>query len=192
MYCAANGEKLSRIPEIARAYGVSELFLLQDSAALTRAGLVETVRGRNGGVRCRSWVGRSPFSTSSKSRKTVSPMAECFEAGEIDCPLVDSCGLNAALAQGAERLFRSASGIHDRRPGQGQAADQLPPGWKSRCARRPRPPEFTRVCELVGREGSALKQRESGTENPRTLAATHPRTAASSRQVLLPAGDLGP
>ena len=51
MYCAANGEKLSRIPEIARAYGVSELFLFKILQPLTKAGLVETVRGRNGCVR---------------------------------------------------------------------------------------------------------------------------------------------
>ncbi|WP_313607516.1 Rrf2 family transcriptional regulator, partial [Rhizobium sp.] len=51
MYCAANEGKLSRIPEIARAYGVSELFLFKILQPLNKAGLVETVRGRNGGVR---------------------------------------------------------------------------------------------------------------------------------------------
>ena len=29
MYCAANPAELSRVPEIARAYGVSELFLFK-------------------------------------------------------------------------------------------------------------------------------------------------------------------
>ena len=51
MYCAANGDKLSRIPEIARAYNVSELFLFKILQPLHKAGLVETLRGRNGGVR---------------------------------------------------------------------------------------------------------------------------------------------
>ncbi|WP_037436136.1 Rrf2 family transcriptional regulator, partial [Sinorhizobium fredii] len=32
-------------------------------------------------------------------------MAECFEAGEIDCPLVDSCGLNAALRKALNAFF---------------------------------------------------------------------------------------
>ena len=51
MYCAANDGRLSRIPEIARAYGVSELFLFKILQPLVENGLVETVRGRNGGVR---------------------------------------------------------------------------------------------------------------------------------------------
>ena len=50
MYCAANKDHLSRIPEIAKAYGVSELFLFKILQPLNKAGLVETVRGRNGGV----------------------------------------------------------------------------------------------------------------------------------------------
>ena len=51
MYCAANSGRLSRIPEIASAYGVSELFLFKILQPLVEARLVETVRGRNGGVR---------------------------------------------------------------------------------------------------------------------------------------------
>ena len=37
MYCAANDGKLSRFPEIARAYGVSDLFLFKILPPLTRA-----------------------------------------------------------------------------------------------------------------------------------------------------------
>jgi hypothetical protein len=51
MYCAANEGRLSRIPEIAAAYSVSELFLFKILQPLVENGLVETVRGRNGGVR---------------------------------------------------------------------------------------------------------------------------------------------
>ena len=45
MYCAANSGRLSRIPEIAGAYGVSELFLFKILQPLVEARLVETVRG---------------------------------------------------------------------------------------------------------------------------------------------------
>ena len=50
MYCAANDGKLSRVPEIAKAYGVSELFLFKIIQPLHKAGIMDTVRGRNGGV----------------------------------------------------------------------------------------------------------------------------------------------
>ena len=45
MYCGANKGQLSRIAEIAKAYNVSELFLFKILQPLTKAGLVETVRG---------------------------------------------------------------------------------------------------------------------------------------------------
>ena len=51
MYCAADPGALSRVPDIARAYGVSELFLFKILKPLVKAGLIETVRGRNGGIR---------------------------------------------------------------------------------------------------------------------------------------------
>ena len=51
MYCAANGGQLSRVAEIAKAYTVSEPFLFKILQPLTEGGLIETVRGRNGGIR---------------------------------------------------------------------------------------------------------------------------------------------
>ena len=69
MYCAANKENLSRIPEIAKSYGVSELFLFKILQPLNKAGLVETVRGRNASVVPPT---RSPCSMSSASPKTAS------------------------------------------------------------------------------------------------------------------------
>ncbi|MFB2549621.1 iron-responsive transcriptional regulator RirA [Ensifer soli] len=105
MYCAANDGHLSRIPEIARAYGVSELFLFKILQPLTKAGLVETVRGRNGGVRLPRPAAEISLFQVVKVTEDSFAMAECFEAGEIDCPLVDSCGLNAALRKALNAFF---------------------------------------------------------------------------------------
>lgn len=106
MYCAANKDHLSRIPEIAKAYGVSELFLFKILQPLTKAGLIETVRGRNGGVR----LGRAPEAISLfdvvKVTEDSFAMAECFEDdGDVDCPLIDSCGLNSALRKALNAFF---------------------------------------------------------------------------------------
>ena len=51
MYCAVNPDKLSRVGDIAAAYSLSELFLFKILQPLVTAGMVETVRGRNGGIR---------------------------------------------------------------------------------------------------------------------------------------------
>jgi Rrf2 family transcriptional regulator, iron-responsive regulator len=106
MYCAANKDHLSRIPEIAKAYGVSELFLFKILQPLTTAGLIETVRGRNGGVR----LGRAAETISLfdvvKVTEDSFAMAECFEDdGDVDCPLIDSCGLNSALRKALNAFF---------------------------------------------------------------------------------------
>ena len=105
MYCAANEGSLSRIPEIARAYGVSELFLFKILQPLNKAGLVETVRGRNGGVRLgKPATDISLFDVVRVTEESFA-MAECFEEGANDCPLVDSCGLNSALRKALNAFF---------------------------------------------------------------------------------------
>ncbi|CDZ66130.1 Iron-responsive transcriptional regulator [Neorhizobium galegae bv. orientalis] len=105
MYCAANEGHLSRIPEIARAYGVSELFLFKILQPLNKAGLVETVRGRNGGVRLGRAADRITLFDVIKVTEDSFAMAECFEEGVAECPLVDSCGLNAALRKALNAFF---------------------------------------------------------------------------------------
>ena len=105
MYCAANGGKLSRIPDIAAAYSVSELFLFKILQPLVEHRLVETVRGRNGGVR----LGRAAetitlFDVVRVTEDSFS-MAECFDNDAADCPLIDSCGLNAALREALGAFF---------------------------------------------------------------------------------------
>lgn len=105
MYCAANSGRLSRIPEIASAYSVSELFLFKILQPLVEAGLVETVRGRNGGVR----LGRpaediSLFDVVRVTEENFA-MAECFENDAAECPLIDACALNSALREALGAFF---------------------------------------------------------------------------------------
>jgi Rrf2 family transcriptional regulator, iron-responsive regulator len=105
MYCAANDGQLSRIPEIAAAYTVSELFLFKILQPLVEAGLVTTVRGRNGGVKLgRPAADISLFDVVRVTEENFA-MAECFENDAAECPLVDSCGLNSALREALNAFF---------------------------------------------------------------------------------------
>lgn len=111
MYCAANQGQLSRIPEIARAYGVSELFLFKILQPLNKAGLVETVRGRNGGVRLGRPADKITLFDVVRVTEDSFAMAECFEDdGDVDCPLIDSCGLNSALRKALGAFFEVLAG----------------------------------------------------------------------------------
>ena len=105
MYCAANGDKLSRIPEIARAYNVSELFLFKILQPLHKAGLVATLRGRNGGVRLGRAADKITLFDVVRVTEDSFSMAECFDDNATDCPLIDSCGLNSALRKALNAFF---------------------------------------------------------------------------------------
>ena len=105
MYCAANEGRLSRIPEIAAAYTVSELFLFKILQPLVEHKLVETVRGRNGGVRLGRPADQITLFDVVRVTEESFAMAECFENDAAECPLIDSCGLNAALREALGAFF---------------------------------------------------------------------------------------
>ena len=105
MYCAANNGQLSRIPEIAAAYSVSELFLFKILQPLVENRLVETVRGRNGGVRLGRPAEQITLFDVVRVTEESFAMAECFENDAAECPLVDSCNLNAALREALGAFF---------------------------------------------------------------------------------------
>jgi Rrf2 family iron-responsive transcriptional regulator len=105
MYCAANDDRLSRIPEIAAAYTVSELFLFKILQPLVENGLVETVRGRNGGVRLGRAADKITLFDVVRVTEENFAMAECFENDAAECPLVDSCALNSALREALNAFF---------------------------------------------------------------------------------------
>lgn len=105
MYCASNDGRLSRIPEIAAAYTVSELFLFKILQPLVESGLVETVRGRNGGVRLGRPADQINLFDVVRVTEENFAMAECFENDAAECPLIDSCNLNAALREALSAFF---------------------------------------------------------------------------------------
>lgn len=110
MYCATNDGRLSRIPEIAAAYSVSELFLFKILQPLVENGLVETVRGRNGGVRLGKPAEEITLFDVVRATEESFAMAECFENDATDCPLIDSCGLNEALRKALGAFFEVLQG----------------------------------------------------------------------------------
>ena len=105
MYCAANEGRLSRIPEIASAYSVSELFLFKILQPLVEHRLVETVRGRNGGVKLARPAAELTLFDVIRVTEENFAMAECFENDAAECPLVDSCALNSALREALNAFF---------------------------------------------------------------------------------------
>lgn len=105
VYCAVNEPELSRVAEIAKAYSISELFLFKLIKPLVEAGLLETVRGRHGGIRLGRPAEKITLLDCIKLTEENFALAECFEGGDINCPLVLGCDLNGALSEALQAFF---------------------------------------------------------------------------------------
>jgi Rrf2 family iron-responsive transcriptional regulator len=106
IYCAVNAPNLSHIADIARAHSISELFLFKLIKPLVEGGLLETVRGRKGGIRLGRPAAEITLLDTIKLTEENFAMAECFEGGgDILCPLADACDLNGALREALGAFF---------------------------------------------------------------------------------------
>ncbi|QEE09152.1 iron-responsive transcriptional regulator RirA [Bartonella kosoyi] len=111
MYCADNQGSLSRVSEIAKAYAVSELFLFKILQPLVQAGFIQTVRGRNGGVKLAKPATEISVADVLKVTEDNFSLAECFDNAEPTCPLIDFCSLNIALQKALSAFFEVLSVI---------------------------------------------------------------------------------
>ncbi len=108
VYCAVNEPGLSRVAEIARAYGISELFLFKLIKPLVEAGLLQTVRGRHGGIKLGKPAADITLLDTIRLTEENFALAECFEDG-ADCPLIGECDLNGALREALGAFFEVLS-----------------------------------------------------------------------------------
>jgi Rrf2 family iron-responsive transcriptional regulator len=106
IYCAVNGGRLSRVSDIAKAHAISELFLFKLIRPLVDGGLLETVRGRRGGIRLARPASEISLLDTVRLTEENFAMAECFEGGsDVHCPLAGACDLSAALHEALEAFF---------------------------------------------------------------------------------------
>jgi Rrf2 family iron-responsive transcriptional regulator len=106
IYCAVNAPNLSHIADIAKAHSISELFLFKLIKPLVEGGLLETVRGRKGGIRLGRPADKITLLDTVKLTEENFAMAECFEGGgDVLCPLADACDLNGALREALGAFF---------------------------------------------------------------------------------------
>jgi Rrf2 family transcriptional regulator, nitric oxide-sensitive transcriptional repressor len=104
IYAGLKGHHPSGVPEISRAYGISQNHLNKVAAELCHLGYLQMTRGRTGGVQ----LGMAPemISIGDVIRNTESTVSfvECFESETNTCPLRPECKFRIAL-QGALGAF---------------------------------------------------------------------------------------
>ena len=136
-YLAIHEERLSTIREIAECCGISRSHLTRVVWQLARAGHVETVRGKNGGVRLARPPGTISLGAVVRHIESAIPLAECFPDGAGVCRIASCCRYRSILA-GAEEAFFAVFDRHtvhdlvhrDRRGGSESAGS--PPAWPTR------------------------------------------------------------
>jgi Rrf2 family nitric oxide-sensitive transcriptional repressor len=106
LYLAAHRERVVALPEIARAYGISQNHLIKVVQLLVAEGMLESVRGRSGGLR----LAREPcdINVAAVVRRTEPhlDLVECFDSRTNTCPIDAACGLKGVLLK-ARAAFMS-------------------------------------------------------------------------------------
>lgn len=106
-YLALPSTHLATIEEIAQAYGISKPHLMKAVHHLGRAGFLETLRGRSGGIR----LARSPdeIIVGDVIRCTEGRMdlAECFDPATSRCRIDPVCGLRGVLEEARDAFLET-------------------------------------------------------------------------------------
>jgi len=107
MFCAVNEGRTVRKHEVAEQCNASENHLAQVINTLSQMGFVETVRGRNGGLRLGHPASEISVGAVARAFETPVPFAECFATDRNTCPLYGNCRLRAALEAALDAFYAS-------------------------------------------------------------------------------------
>jgi Rrf2 family nitric oxide-sensitive transcriptional repressor len=98
LHLGMSRDRLVTIQDIADTHNISKNHLMKVVHQLGVAGYIDTVRGRNGGLRLKMEPSDINLGAVVRATETDFHMAECFNASSNTCPLVTNCRLKHALA----------------------------------------------------------------------------------------------
>jgi Rrf2 family nitric oxide-sensitive transcriptional repressor len=107
MYLAADPDQTSTIQEIADRFNISKNHLMKVAYELGRAGYVETVRGRNGGLRLARAASKIKLGELVRECEGDFTLVECFDAEHNQCVLTPVCKLKPVLNEALDAYFQS-------------------------------------------------------------------------------------
>lgn len=111
MYLALNRERLVTIGDIADAHRIAKNHLTKVVHQLGMLGFVETVRGRNGGLR----LGREPAAIRIgdvvRETETDFHMASCFDQDSPGCLYAAGCEMRGVLAKATHAFLDVLDGV---------------------------------------------------------------------------------
>ncbi len=105
IYCASNPDRLVTISEIADAYAISRNHLMKIVHELGRQGVLETVRGRRGGLRLLRAPSEITVGEIVRKAEGDFAMVECFDRRTNTCRLTPHCTFKRVLSRALEAYF---------------------------------------------------------------------------------------
>lgn len=120
LYLAMHPDRAVSIQEMSRAYGLSSHHLVKVTRRLVDAGVVASVRGRNGGLRLSRPPGEINVGKLVRMTEPHLDLVECFDRQTNTCPIISVCGLKGTLEHARDAFL----GVLDEHT----VADFLPRG----------------------------------------------------------------
>lgn len=111
MHLAVNRDRLVTIQDIADIHGISKNHLMSVVHHLGLTGMVETVRGRNGGLRLNKEPANIHIGDVVRSTETDFFMAECFDRENRACLYTPSCALKVVLRKATAAYLDVLDGV---------------------------------------------------------------------------------
>ncbi|MDE2462966.1 MAG: Rrf2 family transcriptional regulator [Alphaproteobacteria bacterium] len=110
MYVALKSEGLTTIQEVADAYGISKNHLMKVAYDLGRHGVLETVRGRGGGLKLARAAEKIRLGDVVRKMEEDFTMVECFAPDSSHCRIEGPCRLRHVL----QDALKAYLGVLDR------------------------------------------------------------------------------
>ncbi|WP_299351448.1 Rrf2 family transcriptional regulator [uncultured Shimia sp.] len=111
MFCAAHRDRLVTKSEISEVCKASENHLAQVINQLGQMGVINTQRGRNGGLKLADEPDKIEIGKIFRVMEAPVPVAECFADADSTCPLVEACRLRDALHEAVEAFYKRLDGV---------------------------------------------------------------------------------
>lgn len=111
MYCAAHPQRLVTIAELAEHHQVSKNHLMKVVNDLARQGVIETTRGRGGGLRLLQRADTIRVGDIVRAAETDFRLVECFDPATDTCRLTPSCTLKHVFVDALQAYFRVLDGV---------------------------------------------------------------------------------
>jgi len=111
MYCAAHPERLVTIGELAAHHRVSKNHLMKVVNALARQGVIETTRGRGGGLRLLQAADAIRVGDIVRAAETDFRLFECFDPATDTCTLTPACRLKLVFGDALQAYFKELDAV---------------------------------------------------------------------------------